>query len=306
MSEAQRAGQLANSGWAFYLAGNRQGALRDFRAALSIEPDHIDALTGLIQTQLVLNQMAAANETAIHLLKTAPNLAQAHRMRGEVLRRNRHLADAEAHVRKAIRLDPNEPIGYHYLAVILFERKRYREALHTVEEGRRLAPWYAVLAAQQALILLHLKGPKAAEPFADEALRMRGDDTYVLTNVARVMLMLGKLDKAHDLLEEVLRRDANDEEAISLYLLADPQRYRLLRMHVRFPFWRRANGVFGWVVWLGVWLLIVTVVLVAAVAGRVPAFVLAVGYQLFWRAQYASHRKRVRQHFAQPQLKAGF
>lgn len=306
MSEAQQAGQLANSGWAFYLAGNRQGALRDFRAALAVDPDHIDALTGLIQTQLALNQMPAASEAAGQLLKAAPNLAQAHRMQGEVLRRQRRFADAERHVRNAIRLDPTDPLGHHYLAVILFERKQFRQALRIVEDGRRLSPSYAVLAAQQALILLHLKGPRAAEPYADEALRLRGDDSYVLTNVARVMLMRGKLAKAHDLLEEVLRRDANDEEAISLYLLADPQRYHLLRMHVRFPYWRKANGLLGWMVWLCVWIVIIGVLLVAAVAGRVPAFVVAVGYQLFWRAQYAGHRKRVRQHFAQQQLKADY
>ena len=60
-----------------------------------------------------------------------------------------------------------------------------------------------MLAAQKALILLHFKGPKAAEPFADEALRLRGDDAYVLINVARVMLMRGKLEKARDLLDQI-------------------------------------------------------------------------------------------------------
>ena len=194
MSEGQ-AGQLATSGWAFYLAGNRQGALRDFRAALAVDPDHVNALTGLAQTHMALNQLPAAGEVAKHLLKIAPDLAQAHRIQGEVLRRRRRLGDAEEHVRKAIKLDPDEPIGYHYLAVIQFEQKQYRSALATVEEGRKLAPWYAVLAAQKALILLHFKGPKAAEPFADEALRLRGDDNYVLINVARVMLMRGKLER---------------------------------------------------------------------------------------------------------------
>lgn len=306
MSEGQDAGQLASSGWAFYLAGNRQGALRDFRAALAIDPDHVQALSGLIQSHMVLNELAAADEAAAQLLTIAPDLAPAHRMQGEVLRRKRRLHSAEEHIRKSMKLDPDEPIGYHYLAVIQFEQKQYRAALATVEEGRRLAPWYAVLAAQKALILLYDKGSKAAEPFADEALRLRGDDSYVLINVARVMLMAGKLQKARDLLEEVLRRDANDEEAISLYLLSDPRRYRLLRLRVQMPFWRRANGVFGWIVWIALMVLLIALLLAAAFAGRVPAIVLAVGYQLFWRAQYAGHRRRVKRHFAQARLKADY
>lgn len=305
MSEGQ-AGQLATSGWAFYLAGNRQGALRDFRAALAVDPDHVNALTGLAQTHMALNQLPEAGEVAKYLLKVAPDLAQAHRIQGELLRRRRRLSEAEQHIRKAIKLDPDEPIGYHYLAVIQFEQKQYRSALATVDEARKLAPWYAVLAAQKALILLHLKGPKAAEPFADEALRLRGDDTYVLVNVARVMLMRGKLAKAHDLLQEVLRRDANDEEAISLYLLSDPKRYRLLRLRVQMPFWRKANGVFGWIVWIALVVLLISLLLVAAIAGRVPAIFIAVAYQLFWRAQYAGHRKRVKAHFVQAQLKTDY
>ena len=54
------------------------------------------------------------------------------------------------------------------------------------------------------------------------------------------------------------------------------------------------------------WLLIAAALIAAAVAGRVPAIVLAVGYQLFWRMQYAGHRRQVKRHFAQPQLKPGF
>jgi len=306
MSEAQDPSRLVSSGWAFYLAGNMRGAQRDFRAALAISPDDVQALVGLVQTQMALNQLADADEAAARLLKIAPTLAQAHRVQGEVLRRRRRLGGAEEHVREAIRLDPADPLGYHYLAVIQYEQKQYRDALRTVEQGRKIAPDYAVLAAQKALILLQLKGPRAAEPFADEALRLRGDDSYVLVNVARVMLLQNKLGKARDLLEEVLRRDANDEDAISLYLLTDPQRYRLLRLRAQFGSWRKDHGLLGWIAWLAAWLLIAAALIAAAVAGRVPAIVLAVGYQLFWRMQYAGHRRQVKRHFAQPQLKPGF
>ena len=72
------------------------------------------------------------------------------------------------------------------------------------------------------------------------------------------------------------------------------------------PFWRKANGVFGWIVWIALIVLLISVLLVAAIAGRVPAFVVAVAYQLFWRAQYAGHRKQVKKHFAQARLKPDY
>lgn len=306
MSETQRVEQLTATGWALYRAGNRRGALRDFEAALAVDPDNIQALVGASQANIALNQFKRAGEIADQLLQIAPNMAQAHRIRGEVFRRLRKLGPAENFIRESIRLDPNEALGFHYLAVIQFEKKDYRGALKSVDEGRRLAPWYAVLAAQKALILLHLKGPKAAEPFADEALRLGTDDTYVLTEAARISLMRGKLEKARELLETVLRRDANDEDAISLYLLTEPGRYGLLRAHVQFPFWRKENGAFGWAVWLLVWIVLIAGLLLAAIGGRVPAFFVAVAYQLFWRSQYSGHRKRVQAHFKQLQLKPGF
>ena len=127
-----------------------------------------------------------------------------------------------------------------------------------------------------------------------------------MTEAARVALMRGKLQKARDLLEVVLRRDANDEDAISLFLLSEPNRYRLLRANTQFQFWRKGNGMVGWLAWLLVWALLFAALITVALAGRVPAFVLAVAYQLFWRFQYSGHRKRVRAHFAQTQLKPGF
>lgn len=306
MSEAHRAEQLVAAGWAFYRAGNRRAALREFAAALAINPDSIEALTGVSQAHISLGEFDAAEAAADRLLQLGPNSAQAHRIKGEVCRRKRRVGTAAGFFLDSIRLDPNDPLGYHYLAVVQFEQKNYRRALQTVRKGRELAPWYGVLAAQQALILLHSKGPKAAEPFANEALQIGGDEDYVLTIVARVALMRGRLQKARDLLETVLRRDANDEEAISLYLLTEPGRYRLLRAHVQFPYWRKDHGVFGWIVWLAVWALLFAVLMAVAIGGRVPAFFVAVAYQLFWRTQYGGHRKRVRAHFAKLQLKPGF
>ncbi len=306
MSETERPERLVTTGWALYQAGNRQGALRDFRAALAIDPDNPEALVGLSQAQIALNLLSDAGATADRLLQLAPDMAQAHRIRGEVLRRQRMLAQAQKYFEESIRLNPDDALGYHYLAVVQFEQKQYARALRSVEHGRRVAPWYGVLAAQKALILLHYEGPKAAEPWADEALRLSPDETYVMTEAARVALMRGKLQKAHDLLEVVLRRDANDEDAIALFLLTEPNRYRLLRANAQFQFWRKSHGLLGWLAWLLVWSLLFAVLIIVALAGRVPAFVVAVAYQLFWRLQYSGHRKRVRAHFTQAKLKPGF
>lgn len=119
-------------------------------------------------------------------------------------------------------------------------------------------------------------------------------------------MVRGRLEKARDLLGAVLRRDANDESALSYYLLTDPKRYHLLRAHVRFRYWRRDNGLLGWLVWLLAWGLLLLIFGLVAIAGRAPAIVVAVAYQLFWRWQYSNHRKAVKAHFVQPKLNPSY
>lgn len=252
-----------------------------------------------------------ADVTARGLLKLAPNLADAHRLQSEVLLRLGLSMGAEEAVQEAIRLAPVDPANYQVLALIQFTEERYRHALRSIAKAREFDPTSAVLAAQHAEIMLYAKGAKAAEPFAREALALRNDDIYVLTEIARVLLLRERLEPARGLLREVLQRNADNEGAISLYLLTD-QRFRLLRWRVQFSVWRKTNGLLGWVVWFLGWSVIFAPIPILAVmwtnslAILALGYSLAIGYFLFWRGQYAEHRKRVRAHFSQPRLKPGF
>lgn len=303
---AGQADLLSTSGWAFFRAGNIAGAMRDFRAALAINPEHVDALIGISQCHINRREFAEGDAVAATLLRVAPNMPQSHRIKSELLRQRRKRKEARKYAEEAIRLDPDDQVSYHFLAVILYDLKKYRDALKVIEKGRQVAPWYAVLAAQKALVLLETRGARVAEPFADEALRLGPDDRYVLATAGQVALLCGKLEKARDLLGAVLIRDANDESALSLYLLTDPNRYGLLRTHVRFPYWRRDHGALGWAVWLFAWLVLIAAIGAIAIAGRVPAFFAALAYQFFWRAQYSGHRKAVKAHFAKPTLNPSY
>jgi tetratricopeptide (TPR) repeat protein len=298
--------QMISAGWAFMRAGNSNGALREFKSALAVDPENQEALVGLCQSYLDLGDLAAAAEHADALLRLAPELASARRVKAEIYRRRRRRTEALEFAERAVKLEPDEPVGYHILALVHYDRRDYRSALKTLDEGRKIAPGYAVLAAQKALVVLQMRGGRAAEPIANEALRLDLDHEYVLTIGARVALARGQLEKARELLASVLRRNANDEEAVSLYLLTDPGRYRLLRAHMQFPYWRKEHGLLGWAGWAGAWTLFLIVAIAIVLGTHVPGIAVGLGYRFFWQAQYAGHRKAVKKHFAQPTLKGGF
>lgn len=297
---------MVSAGWAFMRAGNSHNALREFKSALAVDPEHQEALTGLCQSYLDVGDLRAAEEQTDVLLRLAPELASAHRLKAEILRRRRSRRKALGFAEQAVKLEPNEPVGYHILAVIHQDLKNYRKALKVIAEGRAIAPWYGVLAAQKAAIVLQMKGSRAAEPIAREALRLTLDDSYVLTSVARVFLMRGQLDEARDLLTSVLQRNANHETAISLYLLTDRRRYRILRAGIQFPVWRKDHGAIGWITWLSAWGLGLLVAVLLVAGTHVPGIVVALVYRGFWQVQYSRHRSEVKKHFAQPALRAGY
>lgn len=298
--------RIAAAGWARLRAGDSHGAMRDFKAALALDPDHVDAHIGLCQTLLNAGDLAAAEAQVRALMGVSPLIPAAHRLRALVLRRRRRPREALKSARQAVALDPREPFGYHVLAACLHGLNRRRAALEIIAEGREIAPDYVVLVAQQARLLLEMRGARAAERVIEAALSQGLDSDYVLVNAGLILLARGRLEEARNLLGETLRHDANQEEAISLYLLTDPRKYRLLRAGLRFRYWRREKPVVGGVVWIGAWgaFLIATGLLVGAT--QMSAGVIGLGYGLFWRTQYAAHRREVQAHFVAPKLKPGF
>ncbi len=147
--------------------------------------------------------------------------------------------------RQAVALDPDEPLGYHLLALCHSGKKNHKAALKICEQGLARTPGSALLTAQCAENQLELRGVAKAEPIVEDALRLGPDSIYVLRIAARIALAGGQLERAKSLLSTVLRRNANDETAISLFLLADTNKPWIVRQTFTFNYWRRARPVVG-------------------------------------------------------------
>jgi tetratricopeptide (TPR) repeat protein len=298
--------QEVEAGWALLRAGNPRGAALRFREALGRHSEHRGALIGLAQSQLELGQVADAHETAAGLLRLAPNLATAHRLKAEALRLQRRSAPAEAAAREAVRLDPHEPVGYHILGLIHSGRGDRRSAAKVCREGLAQAPASTLLMAQLADNLLETEGAKAAAPWAEEALRLAPDNQYAQRVAARLALARNQLERSRDLLSAVLRRDPNNETAVSLYLLTDPNRYRILRAIFQFQVWRRTHGALGMAAGVLTVVAVIAVALALVALTKIPGIFFGVGLRLFLRSQNAAHRREVKAHFKSYALNAAY
>ena len=305
MDEGQ-AEALVNAGWALVRAGNSRGAVKQFKSALALDPEHIGALSGLAQSHLNLGEIDDARQTADAILRVAPNRSVGHRLRAEVLRRTHKLPAAMEAAKQAIALDPREPLGYHLLALCHSQRKAYRAAIKTCEEGLAQAPYAAILMAQQAENLLETKGPVKAEPLAEDALKAAPESIYVLRIAAKIALARGQLEKARALLESVLQRNANDETAISLYLMADPSQHRVPRAFLIFRYWRTTHPFIGNLVHLSAFVLMILGVMALMYLTKLWGIALVIGARLFVLSRYRAHRNAVKAHFQSVALDKDF
>jgi TolB-like protein/class 3 adenylate cyclase len=157
---------LTMRGWSVLNGGpNKEDVQRSvalFEDALRIDPDNSQASVGLAQALTLVYRnrwdpepakvLARADEAATRAIATAPNYAQAHYVKAEVLGLSRRFDAALAAYDSAIALDRNHAAAYVGRARNLNVIGRAADALAPVERAIRLSPrdpelyvWYFVL-----------------------------------------------------------------------------------------------------------------------------------------------------------------
>jgi len=298
--------RMVAAGWALVRAGNSRGAVRQFQGALADNPEHAGALIGLAQARLNLGEIALGLEAAEGLLRRFPNLAVAHRLRAEALRRQKNTFEAKLAAGQAVALAPREPIGYHILALVHTQRKDHAAAIATCKDGLAMAPDHAILMAQLADGLLETRGGAVAEPLAMEALRIAPDQPFVKRIAARVALARGRIEQARALLTSILRRDARNEAAVSLYLLTEPGRHLIVRGLFIFNYWRKERRWLGGLIYVGAVLAFILLAVAISAVTRGLGFLFGFAIRFFVKWQMDIHRKAVAAHFAQYALKSDY
>lgn len=292
---------------AFAAAANWQAAERELTAALALEPTSVRALARMSDCQMKLGRVERATALVDEVIAAAPNDPAGYRLKAIQQLNARSPQSAIAAAEEAVRLDPDDAANQHVLAAAHVQRKAWKEAMAAATRSRDLAPDWSVAMAQQAIIMLEMKGGKAAQPFMDEAIEAGGlENDYVLLQAGTIALARGRLAEAGDLLGELLRRNPEDESALSLYLMTDRKRHGLMRSNFRRRYWRREHGSWGWLAWGCGWTLVIAAIIPLAILTNVPGFAVVLVYRGYERLRYSAHRKEVRAHFRQVALKSGY
>jgi DNA-binding winged helix-turn-helix (wHTH) protein/TolB-like protein/Flp pilus assembly protein TadD len=134
-------------------------AIDSFNAALELEPNYIDALTGLADSWLLMPLYGAtapieaiprARAAAEHALRLDPDQAHAHAVIGVIkMQFDWDWVDAESHLRKAVTLNPNDSTALQWLGELNCYQARFDQCRRYYNIASSLDPLSPVLRMLQ-------------------------------------------------------------------------------------------------------------------------------------------------------------
>jgi tetratricopeptide (TPR) repeat protein len=121
--------------------------------------------------------------------------------------------EAEEEYRKALKMDPNDPVAHNNLGYLLCNLNRYKESEKEYKEAIRIDPNDAQIHHNLGDLLDYLKCYNEAEKEYKEAIRINSNDTYAHHTLGDFLEYLERYDEAEKEYREVIRINPNDADA---------------------------------------------------------------------------------------------
>ena len=242
-----------NLGLARKALGDRTVARLCFQAALRVDPGFAEAWTnlGVLQQQdgeltealacfehaavakpgfalahwllgEALKQLGRKNDAAAALreaIRLNPNLAEARYALGELLVEDEQLVAAEEHLESALVLRPNYPEAHNILGLCARARGQFGRALVHFDHAIRLKSGFVAAYNNRGLVYRAIGKPGSALADYRQALELEPTNGPALGNLGNMLLEVGQLDEASEVLERVVALSHPQEVEFAEHLL---------------------------------------------------------------------------------------
>lgn len=200
--------------WNQVSRGSVRDALQYFEQAAATDPGYALAWAGIAHTLITAPLTAGASRAAVEprareamerALQHGPDLAEVQYTLGYF----RNIVEwdpvgAQVAARRAVALDPNNPMARMFLGVLLAQAGHFTEALASLRRARELDPQFALVFANSAIIAANGGDPEAGLELARQAVVI-GPEVWA----------------AHYQLGNVYAQLGNDEAALEAYATAE-------------------------------------------------------------------------------------
>ncbi|PYV12396.1 MAG: hypothetical protein DMG23_01225 [Acidobacteria bacterium] len=203
-------------GLAFSQAGNPRQAETEWREAARIRPNLMEAQTALALVALGKRDANQLAQTAETIMKAQPSSSQGyvyHALANEI---RKNLPGAEADLKKAIEVAPQNPIVYIRMADLrAAAREKFGEAEKLYEQALQLDP----SAAEALLGLVRLYNFQKQPAKALEKVRAqiaKAPSGYYYFLLGQLLLRQGDLEKAEEAMQMATQMDKKNADAFLL------------------------------------------------------------------------------------------
>jgi tetratricopeptide (TPR) repeat protein len=200
-----------NLGCALLNEGNLYEAEALFRRTIKINPTYSPAyynLGNLLQQQGKINEAISNYRQATE--QQMPNPSDLHINWANALAKNREYEEAEAHLRRAIKIKPTYAPAYYNLGNLLQQQGKLNEAISNYRQALELRmPNPYDVHLNLAIALAQNREYEQALKHLNAALRINPDSPQVYYNWGRILQKQGKLDEAIEKWKKALELNPN-------------------------------------------------------------------------------------------------
>ena len=206
---------IVNRAMALHRTGELAEAERLYKSALTLNPDHFEALHffGLLEAQRGRN--AEADELMARSLKINASVAEAFANHARVLNALKRSDEALAACDKALLLNRSSVEALVSRGIALKEMGRYQEALASYDRALIAKPGYIAALRNRANALLALERPGDAVRCCDGILKANPNDVAALVCRGHALQAMQRLAEALAGFEQSLALSPNDVEVLT-------------------------------------------------------------------------------------------
>lgn len=226
------ANELNTAGVKKALAGDYNGAVRDFQAAIKQAPSFSRASLNLALTFGYLEQYSNGISVLKDLVASDPGFADGHAVLGELLRRNGDIDAALVSLRSALKLNPNDEFALTSLGSCLDEKKMYPEAIEAFEKAIKVSPQYIIPYNNKGTALVKWGRNKEAVAVFRQAISMDKACADIYNNLGVALDNIHKKKEARQAFLEAVRLRPNWDYPrynLAMSLIEDGDREEAMR-----------------------------------------------------------------------------
>ena len=203
-------------GSVFYAQNQREKAFAEINHAIELEPKRVESYLSLARFYIVTNDKAKAEETFQRAISVNNTSGLAHTEYGKYLVQLNRSVDAESEMRKAVEVEPTNRASRFVLASFYLVNKQFDKAEVAYKaladldkekpEGRAvLADFYSSINRLDEAVIIY-----------QEVLAKSPDFTQGRYRLGEIMLMRGDTQGATAQIDEILKKDQHDRQALLL------------------------------------------------------------------------------------------